>query len=47
MRLRISAWGFAAARDNFCKRSTVFGAFVNSWSAKMVTAQMPAIKRHA
>jgi aspartate/methionine/tyrosine aminotransferase len=30
--------GFAAAGDNFSKALDRFGAFVNSWSAKMVTA---------
>ena len=30
--------GFAAAGDNFSKALDRFGAFVKSWSAKMVTA---------
>jgi DNA-binding transcriptional MocR family regulator len=30
--------GFAAAGDNFSKALDRFGAFVNSWSSKMVTA---------
>ena len=30
--------GFAATGDNFCKALDRFGAFVNSWSPKMVTA---------
>ena len=30
--------GFAAAGDNFSKALDRFGAFVKSWSAKMITA---------